>query len=224
MKDKYNICILGCGAFASAFVELFKRHPYIGKVYVCDLIQTKAENYSHKFGVEIIDIYEEALNRSDIDAVAVFVERHNHGPVVLAALEAGKHVYSAVPMASTVEECKQIVKTVERTGLTYMMGETCIYYPCSMYCKKEYERGTFGEFVYGESQYHHDISHFGQTFIDDRPHSAVPPFLYPTHSTSMLLNAIGDHVIWNTPKWNMEKEKTGLPYKIVLVLELQRSE
>lgn len=195
MKKTYTLAIIGCGSFARNFVPVFQKHPVIEKVYVCDLIPERARAYREKFGTEIIPTYEEVLARPDIDAVAVFVQRHLHGPVVLAALEAGKHVYSAVPMASTVEECGRIVDAVKKTGLTYMMGETCIYYPSSMFCKREYEKGTFGDFVYGESQYHHDISHFPADFQADRPNSAVPPFLYPTHSTAMLLNAVGDHVV-----------------------------
>ena len=147
MKNKFTLAIIGCGSFARDFVRLFQKHPVIEKVYVCDKIREKAEAYAEKFGTEIIDTYEEVLARPDIDAVAIFVQRHLHGPIVLAALNAGKHVYSAVPMASTVEECGEIVRAVEKTGLTYMMGETCIYYPSSMYCKKEYEKGTFGDFV-----------------------------------------------------------------------------
>ena len=195
MKEKFTVALIGCGAFATHFVPLFKAHPYVEKFYVCDLIPEKAKNYAEKFDVEIIASYEEVLARPDIDAVAIFVQRHLHGPLVIAALKAGKHVYSAVPMASEVEECGEIVRLVKETGLTYMMGETCVYYPCSMFCKKEYAKGTFGNFVYGEAQYHHDLSHFSEAFRSDRASSAVPPFLYPTHSTSMLLNAIGDYVV-----------------------------
>ncbi len=195
MHKKMTICFIGCGEFARNFVPLFKLHQYVEKVYVCDLIPERAEEYSKKFDVEIIDTFEHAIARPDIDAIACFVQRHLHGPIVTAALKAGKHVYSAVPMASTVDECREIVELAEKTGKMYMMGETCIYYPCSMFCKKEYERGTFGHFVYGEAQYHHDLSHFSKNFRADRPNSAVPPFLYPTHSTAMLLYALSDHVV-----------------------------
>ncbi len=41
---------------------------------------------------------------SDVDAVAIFTQRWTHGPLVVQALRAGKHVYSAVPMAITEEE------------------------------------------------------------------------------------------------------------------------
>ena len=130
MKEKFTVALIGCGAFAKNFVPLFKAHPYVEKFYVCDLIPEKAAEYCETFGVESIPTFEEVLARPDIDAVAIFVQRHLHGPVVTAALKAGKHIYSAVPMASTVEECGEIVKLVEETGLTYMMAETCVYYPC----------------------------------------------------------------------------------------------
>lgn len=195
MNKKITIAVIGCGEFARHFVPLFKAHPYVRKVYVCDLIKERADEYSRLFGVEIIDSFEESLKRNDIDSIACFIQRHLHGPMVTAALKAGKHVYSAVPMASTVDECAEIVELVKKTGLTYMMGETCIYYPCSMYCKKEYEKGTFGNFVYGESQYFHDLSHFSVSFRNDRPSSAVPPFFYPTHSTAMILNAVNAYVL-----------------------------
>lgn len=194
MSQKLNIAIIGCGDFAKNFVSLFKFHPLVEKVWVCDLIRSRAESYSQKHGVEIIESFETALQSKEINAVAIFAQRHLHGPLVKQALRAGKHVYSAVPMASRVEECQEIVEIVKETGLTYMMGETCIYYPCSMFCKSRYEDGSFGRFVYGEAQYYHDISHFPADFQKDRRSAGVPPFFYPTHSTAMILNAVSSHV------------------------------
>ena len=212
MSKKLTVAVVGCGAFAKCFVPLFMAHPYVEKVFVCDLAREKAEAYAEKFGVEIIDSFEKCLEDPDINCIAIFTQRHTHGPLAVAALEAGKHVYSAVPMAATPSECEMIVKAVERTGLTYMMGETCVYYPCSMYCKDENEKGTFGNFVYAESQYFHDISHFPIDFVNDRPNSAVPPFLYPTHSTAMVLNATGARVLKVTAFGYKDVEE-NTPYK-----------
>lgn len=192
---KFNVCVIGCGEFSRFFVPLFQAHPYVGETYVCDLDPEKTKEYQRLFHVSVINTFDEAISRKDIDAVAIFVQRHLHGPLVCAALEAGKHVYSAVPMASSIEDCAKIVSTVEKTGLVYMMGETCIYYPCSMFCKKEYESGRFGRFTYGEAQYHHDFSHFSAQAKQAASELAIPPFYYSTHSISMLLNAVGDHVV-----------------------------
>ena len=193
MSGKLNIAFIGCGDFARNFVPLFKLHPLVEKVYVCDLLAERAAEYSQKFGVETVASFEDVLKRRDINAVAIFAQRHLHGPLVLQALSAGKHVYSAVPMASEVEECQQIVEKVAETGLTYMMGETCYYYPSSMLCRYKNQEGFFGKFVYGEAQYHHDISHFPANFRADKRSAGVPPFFYPTHSTAMLLAAANSY-------------------------------
>jgi len=155
--NKMTVAVIGCGNFAQGFVPLFKAHPYVEKVYVCDIIPEKVKDYSERFGVEIIASFEEALDNPQINCIANFTQRHLHGDIVKRALRAGKHVYSAVPMASTVEDCQEIVDLVRKTGLIYMMGETCYYYPCAMYCREAYKEGKFGDFVYGASQYYHHI-------------------------------------------------------------------
>ena len=189
-----TVCVVGCGDFARNFVPLFKAHPGVKKVYVCDLIPERAAEYAKLFGVETVGSYEEVLTRKDIQCVANFTQRHLHGPVVIQALKHGKHVYSAVPMASEVEECQEIVDLVKKTGLTYMMGETCVYYTSSMFCREKYLAGEMGHFVYGESQYYHDIAHFPQNFRENLKSAGVPPFFYPTHSTAMILNAADTYV------------------------------
>ena len=105
-----TVAIIGCGEFARHFVPLFQHHPYVEKVYICDLIPERVQEYHTLFGAEIIGSFEEALARPDIDSIAVFAQRHLHGPLVTAALKAHKNVYSAVPMASNVEECGEIIK------------------------------------------------------------------------------------------------------------------
>lgn len=194
MNQKLTVAFIGCGDFAKNFVPLFKGHPNVEKVYVCDLIPERAKEYSEEFDVEIIDTYEHVLEDPSINAIANFTQRHLHGDIVIRALKHGKHVYSAVPLASEVSECQEIVRLVKETGLTYMMGETCVYFPCSMICREKFLSGEMGKFVYGESQYYHDIEHFPENFKKDLTSAGVPPFFYPTHSTAMLLNAADSYV------------------------------
>lgn len=192
MSEKLTVAFIGCGNFAKNFIPLFKVHPTVDKVYVCDLIPEKAKEYSEKFNVEIIKTYEEVLENGEINCIANFTQRHCHGDIVIRALKAGKHVYSAVPMATTVDECRQIVELVEEKDLIYLMGETCYYYPCAMFCREAYKEGKFGDFTYGASQYYHHIDHIS---YGKRPNEGgMPPLLYPTHSTGMILSAVDSYV------------------------------
>lgn len=189
---KLTVAFIGCGNFARNFVPLFQAHPYVEKVYVCDLIPERAQEYAQKFGAERIDTFEHALENTNINCIANFTQRHLHGDIVKRALLAGKHVYSAVPMASTVEECREICELVKKTGRIYLMGETCYYYPCAMFCREAYAQGRFGDFTYGASQYYH---HIDAISYGKRPgEGGMPPLLYPTHSTGMILSAVDSYV------------------------------
>ena len=191
MQKKLTVAVIGCGAFAHRFIRLFKRHPHVEKVYVCDLIAEKAEAFSKEFGVEKIESFEAALADKNINCIANFTQRHLHGDITIRALSADKNVYSAVPMASTVEECQEIVRLVKETKLTYVIGETCYYYPCAMFCREAYQQGKFGDFAYGAAQYYHHINDisYGKR-ADER---GMPPLFYPTHSTAMILSATGSY-------------------------------
>lgn len=200
MEKKIRICFIGCGSFCKNFVPLFQAHPAVEYVAVCDLIPERAQEYMDRFHVDrIIPSFEEALASEDINTVAIFTQRHLHGPMVIAALKAGKNVYSAVPMASTVEEIRQIVRLVGETRLTYSMGETGHYRPCSIFCRQKLASGEMGDMVYAEAQYNHDMIHFYEPFKHSggenwRQVAGIPPMLYPTHSTAMVLSAANTYV------------------------------
>ena len=164
MENQKTLALIGCGKFAKNFVKLFMAHPSVKKLYVCDLIREKAEEFRENYGTEIIDSYEEALASPEIDAILNFTERHIHG---------------------------DIVDLVKKTGLIYFMAETCYYYPCAMICREEFKKGTFGDFCYGASQYYHNIDNIG---YGKTPERGMPPLLYPTHSTAMILSSMDTYV------------------------------
>ena len=60
-EKKIRIAFIGCGRFAKHFVPLFKAHPEVEKVFVCDLIPERAQKYSEVFKVPIIESFEEAI-------------------------------------------------------------------------------------------------------------------------------------------------------------------
>ncbi len=195
MKEKMKVAVIGCGRFAKNFVPLFKAHPVVEKVYVCDLDKSRAEDYSRKFDVDIIDSFEDALSSEEINAVAIFTQRFQHGSMVIESLKAGKHVYSAVPCSVDIDEIIEIEKLVRETRLTYSMGETGFYRAPAIFLRKEYEKGTFGNFAYAEAQYNHDLKNMIQPFKssgkeDWKKFAGIPPMYYPTHSTAMVLSTM----------------------------------
>ena len=197
-----KIGVVGAGIFSGDFIRLFKLHPDVEEVVIADVVPERVKDAMTRHGLKrgYLGLDEMLAEAPDIDSVALFTQRHLHGPMVIKALEAGKNVYSAVPIACEIDEIGEIIETVKKTGKVYMMGETCYYYPCAIYCRQKYKEGGFGKFVYGESQYYHDISEmyadFKHSAGDDwRKPAGIPPMFYPTHSISMILSALpGEHI------------------------------
>ena len=195
-----KIGVVGVGNISDDFIRLFNIHPDVEEVVLADLdeerVKTSMEKHNIKRG---FSSFEEILEKApELDSVAIFTQRHLHGPMIIEALKRGKHVYSAVPIGCTIEEIKEIVELVKKTRLTYMMGETCYYYPCAIYCREKYKSGEFGEFVYGESQYYHDICEMYDDFSRSgganwQRVAGIPPMFYPTHSISMVFSAIDQY-------------------------------
>ncbi len=197
----FSLGLVGAGQFAGQFAKLFRAHPLVASVRVTDVIPERATALvarEHLAGA--FSSFEEML-RSDVDAVAIFTQRWTHGPLVVRALRAGKHVYSAVPMAVTVDEVAAIIDAVRETGLTYMMGETSYYNPATVFARERRRAGAFGRIFYAEGDYVHDMDlGFYAAYeysggADWRRTASYPPMLYPTHSVGGVLGAIGGHAV-----------------------------
>ncbi len=195
-----SVGIVGAGAFSRGFIPLFQAHPSVAEVALCDLDATKLRAACAEFGISESYPSLEALCASHVDAVAIFTQNWLHGPQALQALRSGKHVYSAVPAGITVEEVRALVRAVEETGLTYMLGETSYYYPAVIYCRQRHAAGDFGRIVYGEADYYHDWDHGlydvmrwrgGERW---RETAGSPPMHYPTHSVSQIVSVTGAHM------------------------------
>ena len=195
MGIRVGVC--GVGAFADSFIPLFKTHPEVDNLILCDLDVEKLKSKCEKFAISDSSPSLDDLCERDVDAIAVITQHHLHGPQAVQSLKAGKHVYSAVPSAIGVDEITELVSTVEETGRIYMIGETSFYYPCVIFCREKYQSGEFGQIVYSEGEYLHDHSHglydvykwrYGDTW---KQKLGIPPFFYPTHSTSMIVSVTG---------------------------------
>jgi predicted dehydrogenase len=197
----FTLGMVGAGQFAGQFAKLFRLHPSVSEVRVTDLERDRAEELRVRehLGPVVEDF--DSMLRSDVDAVAIFTQRWTHGPLVVEALRAGKHVYSAVPMAFTLAEVGQIIDAVRETGLTYMMGETSYYNPATVFARNKLAENAFGRVFYSEGDYVHDMdlgfyAAYQYSGGDNwKATASYPPMHYPTHSIGGVLGAVPAHAV-----------------------------
>ena len=162
--------LVGLGAFGSVFVPLFVSHPLVDSVVLCDAeadrIKKHAEDPVVAKKLAGVCYSVDEMCKTDCDGVVVMTQPWLHAPQCIQLLESGKYVYSAVPVISLPDDeemldwCNKIIETVQRTGMEYMLGETTIYRPQTMFCRRMARQGLFGDYVYAEAEYAHDLDHF----------------------------------------------------------------
>lgn len=130
--------------------------------------------------------FERLVERDDIDIVYTATPWPWHTPVCLAAMKAGKHAATEVPAASSLKDCWELVKTSEKTRRHCLMMENCCYDFNEMLVDTMVKKGLFGEVMYAEAAYIHDLRGI---LFEDRdeglwrriPHTNRDGNFYPTH-------------------------------------------
>jgi predicted dehydrogenase len=140
---------------------------------------------------------EELVKDKSVDAVAIFTGAPMHVPHTELAMKAGKHVVSAVPACTSLEQAEQLRDVVKKYGLTYMMAETSWFQPESMAARELYKAGAFGELFYSEVEYNHPITEKDrqqQWYANGKRtwRYGMEPMRYPTHASAFLTGITGE--------------------------------
>jgi len=106
-----------------------------------------ALNKAKSIGVKnLYTDYHDLLNDSSImDAVVISLPNFLHFDSIRLALEAGFNVFVEKPMANTVEECRKIVKLVEKTGRKFMVGHYMRFVDATEKMKAIADMGRIGD-------------------------------------------------------------------------------
>ena len=114
-----RIGFVGVGAISGIYLEnITKRFKDIEIIGVCDLIRERAENAVKKYNIPKLynDMYE-LFADPEVDIVLNITRPNDHYGVTKAALLAGKNVYSEKPLATNIEDAKELVELAKEKGL-----------------------------------------------------------------------------------------------------------
>jgi len=105
----------------------------------------------------------------DFDAVLLATYCPNHAGDAIKCLRAGKHVLSEVTSFHTMAEGVRLVEEVEKSGLVYNLAENYPFTAANMYLARKWREGLFGDLMYAEYEYVHEIRSLAYTYIDGVP-------------------------------------------------------
>lgn len=233
---KLRIGIVG-GNFGRSF--FFHEHPNCFVEAVSDLRPERRDALAKTYRCDkTYESLEKLILDKQVDAVGLFTPAPDHVRHAVACMKAGKHVLSAVPAAMSLEECRRLIDTVKRTGLTYMMAETSYFQQHTISARSFFQAGKFGHVFYVESEYHH--AGLESLFFENGKHTwryGFPPMHYPTHCTAHLVGVTGERLTevtclgwgdddpilkdnaYRNPFWNetaLFKTGKGTPFRVAI--------
>lgn len=119
-NSRLQLGLFGCGQRGPWIANFFRQHTNSKCVAVYDYFADRVEEAGRLLEVGEdrqyvgIDGYREILAADDVDAVAVQSPAYFHPEQTVAALEAGKHVYLAKPIAVDAPGCNAIVEAANK--------------------------------------------------------------------------------------------------------------
>lgn len=185
MTQKVRIAIAGLG-FGSEFIPIYQAHPDTELVAVCQRSENKLHETADAFSVPgRYTSFDAMLADPGIDAVHINTPIPDHAEQTIKALTAGKHVACTVPMATSLDECRSIVRTVRATGLSYMMMETVVYSREFLYVRSLVDEGTIGRIQFLRGAHYQEMDGWPGYW------EGLPPMHYATHAVSPVLALAG---------------------------------
>ncbi len=187
MSRKINVAIIGLG-FGAEFIPIYQAHQNANMYAICQRDEKKLNEIGDKFGIDTrYTDYEELLKDENVDAVHINTPIALHAVQSIMGLKAGKHVASTVPMATTIEECEEIVRLQKESGLKYMMMETAVYTREFLFVKELKDKGELGRLQFLRAAHHQEMAagNWPKYWL------GFPPMYYSTHCVGPILGMAG---------------------------------
>ena len=130
MSKNLGIALIGGGYIGRAHAlayssvnRVFEGLPKLKKVMVVDRDAALAEKFSAKFDFEHhATCWRSAIDRADVDIVAIATPNDTHKDIALAALDAGKHVYCEKPLSGNLQDAEIMAAAAAQKSTTTMVG------------------------------------------------------------------------------------------------------
>lgn len=160
MSHKYKLGVIGLGEGRSILSAALQSDRW-DLINVCDINEEMCKMRSSEFGFSRYTLhYEDMLNDSEIDVIAIYTPDQLHGQHIKMALEAGKHVIVTKPMLHSLEEANELLNVWKTSGKHVFVGQSSRFFEPMIHQRNDYLAGRHGEVDTVETYYISDSRWF----------------------------------------------------------------
>ncbi len=155
-----KVAVVGAGGMGGTVIKHLQACDRVSEIVAQDIRQERVAELEEKFGVQATRDYREILADETIPLIFVTSSNDAHKELTIAALEAGKAVMCEKPMATTLDDAREMVKAAARTGGYLQIGFELRYSKLYTKVMEWVEAGKLGQVVnthcyYICSEFHH---------------------------------------------------------------------
>lgn len=229
-----RVGVLGCGNIAPIYLKNLGSFEETEVVAVADTDPARAKSRAEEYGIAQALSPDQLLADSDVELVLNLTPAGAHYATSKAALEAGKHVYTEKPLATTNEEAAELVALAEGKGLSLGCAPDTVLGAGIQTCRRLIDDGAIGEVVgvqafmmgRGPEGWHPDPDHFykagGGPLFDMGPYyvTALVTLLGPIARASGLAKITFPTRTIGSEKRRGEKVPVEVPTHVTSLFEL----
>jgi len=129
-EKKINVSVVGCGRWGPNLIRNFFQISEVKLGMICDLEENKLEAIKEQYAdVGITQDYNNLLNDTEINAIAIATPVATHFELAKKALEKGKHVFVEKPETTNSKEAGELLKLAKDKNRILMVDHTFKYSP-----------------------------------------------------------------------------------------------
>ncbi|MGH2735725.1 MAG: Gfo/Idh/MocA family protein, partial [Actinomycetota bacterium] len=154
MSERVRLAPVGLGRWARVLARGAQRGDVIELASCFSRSEDKRRAFQDEFGIaRSAATYQELLNDPEIEGVVITTPNDTHRDVIIAALEAGKAVYTDKPIAHTLEDAMAIDAAVRATGRVFSVGHSARRLAGHREIKRWYDEGRLGQISLVEANF-----------------------------------------------------------------------
>ncbi|MDB5903889.1 MAG: Oxidoreductase [Betaproteobacteria bacterium] len=152
----FNVAVVGMGWWGKIIVPLIKRSSKLGVSKVVEVNPAGIADFAKQHGVEVVTDFESVLRDSGIDGVVLCTPHTQHTDQIVAAANAGKHVFCEKPLSMTRADVLRAVEAVNRNKVTLAVGHERRFEPPIMELMRVVKSGELGVPLQVEANFNQD--------------------------------------------------------------------
>ncbi len=158
-----------------------------------DEMPDRGRAQAQSLGVPFYENLHELLAQTDVDGVIVDAPTTRHRDVMVAAAQAGKHIFTEKVLAPTLHECNEIVAAVNKAGVKLMVSLPRLYAGSTLAIKNILDRKLLGELTQVRTRASHDGAL--RTLLN--PQGWLPPYFFnPQQTAGGAMIDLGAHPMY----------------------------